>query len=324
MKKLLIICGPTATGKTALAVSLGKKFDAELVSADSRQVYRDLDIMTGKDLTEKITIEKLRINIKMSDSNYSLVPYQFHGVPIWMYDVVEPNEDFSVNHYQTLSREVIATIHKSKKLPIVVGGTGLYIGSITQSIDTVSVPQNLLLRKSLQGQSVLDLQENLLSLDPKKWESMNASDRANPRRLVRAIEVATWYMSHQKSLDQAPAFDVLWIGLTASLDKLRENIQARVRARFTQGAGEEVKSLEKMMSDTSLSAETALGFTLVREVISGRLREDEAIEQWTTQEYSYAKRQLTWFRKMKEIHWFDIARKNYQTEIEALVGEWYT
>ncbi len=325
MNKLLIICGPTATGKTALAVSLGKIFDAELVSADSRQVYKDLDIMTGKDLSEKVVIEKLRIHIKMGDSDYSLAPYQFHGMPIWMYDVVEPSEDFSVHHYQTLARAVIADIQKSKKLPIVVGGTGLYIRSITQSIDTVSIPQNLLLRKTLSTQSVSDLQHALLSCDPKKWERMNTSDRMNPRRLVRAIEVATWYQRHEKNdHQQVASYDSCWIGLTGPLDVLKNNIEHRVRARFAQGGVDEVKSFRTPIGEGVQPATTSFGLALVRRIITGQLPQDEAITQWIAQEYAYAKRQLTWFRKAKGVHWFDITHKNYQTDIEALVREWYT
>lgn len=324
MKKVLIICGPTATGKTALAVSLGKKFDAELISADSRQVYKDLDIMTGKDLTEKVTIEKLRIDIQMGDRDYSLAPYQFHGVPIWMYDVVEANDEFSVNHYQTLARAVIADIGKSKKLPIVVGGTGLYIRSITQSIDTVSVPQNLLLRKTLYAQSVSDLQRSLISRDPTKWGSMNTSDRANPRRLVRAIEVAMWNSLHPKTQDHAPSYDVLRIGLFSPPDNLRKNIAKRVRERFSQDVVGEVTRVKKLFHDDGIPAATSLGFHVVERYINGEVNQEAAIEEWFKQEYDYAKRQLTWFRKDKSIHWFDIIQPNYQTDIETLVREWYT
>ncbi|MEK7543447.1 MAG: tRNA (adenosine(37)-N6)-dimethylallyltransferase MiaA [Patescibacteria group bacterium] len=299
MNKLLIICGPTATGKTRIASDLAKKFNGELVGADSRHVYKGLNILTGKDLP-------------------------IDGTKIWAVDLVEAHEHYSVSQYQQFARGIIDDIHIRGNLPILVGGTGLYIRSVIKSIDTAAIPQNPSLRTTLYLQSVSQLQKILLSLDPKKWGNMNTSDRNNPRRLVRAIEVATWNTGHQKSQDHAPTFDVLWIGLTASLDKLRDNIKARVRARFTQGVVEEVRLLGKTLDDTMLPAATSLGLTIVRGVVSGQLREDDAIEQWTTQESSYAKRQLTWFRKDTSIHWFDITNGQYQREVEALVKEWYT
>lgn len=324
MNKLLIICGPTATGKTALAVTLGTMFVAELVSADSRQVYKNLDIISGKDLFTKEFIEKLRIDVQIGDLRYSLAPYQFHGVSIWLYDVVEANGEFSVNQYQTLARRVVADIQKAKKLPIVVGGTGLYIRSLTQCIDTISVPQNISLRKSLNTKSITELQQDLMVRDSTKWMNMNSSDRANPRRLIRAIEVAVWKLAHPIVGDQTPAFDVLWIGLTGPLEVLKNNIERRVRARFAQGVVEEVRSFGKTVDDIAGPAASALGLDIVRKVIAGQLAEDDAVIQWTVQEFAYAKRQLTWFRKIGAIHWFDITQKNYQTDIQTLVRKWYT
>lgn len=299
MNKVLIICGPTATGKTALAVSLGKVFDGELVSADSRHVYKGLDILTGKD--------------RPSD-----------GTKIWATDLVELHDSYSVSQYQHVVRRIIHEIQMRGTLPILVGGTGLYIRSVTEHIDTVSVPPNRSLRDTLYTQTVTELQHKLQFLDPSKWESMNGSDRANPRRLVRAIEVAKWNSTHPIARDQVPDLDVLWIGLTGSLEVLKTNIQQRVRARFAQGVVDEVKSLGESIRDNAFSASTSLGVSVVRKVIRGQLGKEEAVKQWTTQEFAYAKRQLTWFRKEKEVHWFDITYKNYQTDVEALVRAWYT
>lgn len=299
MNKLLIICGPTATGKTKIAIDLAKKFNGELIGADSRHVYKGLGILTGQD----------------KPPDYA---------KIWVTDFVDPRDQFSVSHYQRLAREALSGIQHRGKLPILIGGTGLYIRSVVEQIDTASVPQNLSLRNTLSPYPVGKLQITLQSIDPSKWGSMNESDRANPRRLVRAIEVATWNTKHQKSKDQAPSLDVVWIGLTASAEKLRGNIQERVISRFAQGVVEEVKSFGKTLDDGSLPAATSLGLMIVREVVAGRLRQDEAIAQWTAQEFAYAKRQLTWFRKEPRVHWFDITDKNYQTDVETLVREWYS
>lgn len=300
MKKLLIISGPTATGKTNLALALAKKFDGELVSADSRQVYKGLDILTGKDFPED-------------------------GTPIWMYDVVEQNEPFSVALYQKLARAVIDEIVKRGKLPILVGGTGLYISAVMSPIDTASVPQNLTLRKTLSKQTVSELQKHLESVGQDKWGTMNVSDRNNPRRLTRAIEVATWNKNHNKiKVRKAPLYDVQMIGLTGSHELLRDNIKKRVRARFGQGVVDEVKHLEKSKNDHALPAATSLGLTVVRRYIAGEIEEEEAISLWTAQEYRYAKRQMTWFKKQMNIHWFDAGDKQLLRKVEALVTPWYT
>ena len=299
MKKLLIICGPTATGKTKMAFALAKRLNGELISADSRHVYRELTILTGKDLP-------------------------VDGTKIWATDVTSITESYSVSQYRIHARACIDAITSRSKLPILVGGTGLYIRSVIAAIDTASVPRSSDLRKELEAQSVSQLQRTLQALDQTKWEKMNASDRMNPRRLVRAIEVATWHAKHGLSQDQTPQFDVLWIGLRASPEELRKNITRRVRGRFDQGVVDEVKRLGNILSDIALPAATSLGFSIVRSVIDGEIDEDQAVEQWTAQEYRYAKRQMTWFNKEKNIHWFDIAGKNHQTEIEALVRAWYT
>lgn len=299
MKKVLIICGPTATGKTKIAIDLAKKFNGELVGADSRHVYKGLTILTGKDLPAD-------------------------GMKIWATDLVENNVPYSVSQYQQVARRIIDDIHKREKLPILVGGTGLYIRSVTQPIDTISVPQNIPLRDTLDKQTIPELQHKLQFLNPSKWGSMNASDRANPRRLVRAIEVASWNSSHQITRDQVPALDVLWIGLNGSLDVLKKNIEQRVRVRFSQGVVDEVKSFGASISDEAFPVSTSIGLSVVRKVIAGQCSEDEAVRQWTAREFAYAKRQLTWFRNVRDIHWFDITHKNYQTDIETLVREWYT
>ena len=298
MNKLLIICGPTATGKTKIAIDLAKKFNGELVGADSRHVYKGLTILTGKDLP-------------------------IDGTKIWATNIVEVHDPYSVSQYQQLARGTIDDIHTRGNLPILVGGTGLYIRAVVNQIDTVSVPPNLSLRDELYKQSISELQKyyNLLI---RLRGSMNASDRANPRRLVRAIEVATWNTTRQKSQDHAPMLDALSIGLTAPPEKLRDIIQTRVRSRFTQGVVDEVKSLGKTLDDMMLPAATSLGLTIIRELIAGQLQMEEAVEKWSTQEFAYAKRQLTWFRKEPRVHWFDITYKNYQTDVETLVREWYS
>ena len=205
MKQLLIICGPTATGKTALALHLAKKFGGELISADSRQVYRGMDIGTGKDIDQKSKIKNQ--NEKLNPSFTSpLIKGRRGGVnkkftvgfrnkdevPIWLVDIVEPDYVFNVGEFKQLAEAVIQDIWQRGKLPIIVGGTGLYVRALLRPWDGIFIPPNASLRQKLDKLTVEELQTELKKNTSEKFESMNHSDRFNPRRLVRAIEVEEW------------------------------------------------------------------------------------------------------------------------------------
>ncbi|MBI3343248.1 tRNA (adenosine(37)-N6)-dimethylallyltransferase MiaA [Candidatus Gottesmanbacteria bacterium] len=284
MNKLLIICGPTATGKTNLALALAKKLDGELVNADSRQIYKGLDALTGKDRSDE--------------------------VPIWLYDVVGVQQEFSVAHFITLARHAIDDIGTRGKLPIVVGGTGFYLRALTTSIDTIAVPPNRELRDRLGTLSIKTLGQRLQRADSRRWRMLNASDRKNPRRLIRAIEVAT----SAKYVPQArPSYDTLWIGLASSVHVLKERIAVRIAERFDKAASEVRDGLPPILGVSPL-----LSFT------RGESTKEETLRKWVQAEFQYSKRQLTWFRKDKDIHWFDRENPNYRREVEAIVRGWYT
>ena len=299
MNKLLIICGPTATGKTALALQIARAYHAKCIAADSRHVYQGLDILTGKDL-----------------------PHD--GTKIWATNLVTPHEPYSVAQYQQTARAIISAVHKRGAMAILVGGTGLYIWAVVGRVDTARVPQNSALRTTLSSYSIAQLQAKLRCADGCKWQYMNRSDRMNPPRLIRAIEVASWKSTHPMVSDQAPGYDALWIGLSGPLEVLKKNIKQRVLARFAHGVVGEVKSFDASESGTTHQASTSLGLSVIRRCIAGQLHKDEVVGQWTQEEYAYVKRQLTWFRKVPDIHWFDITKKNYHTDIGTLVREWYT
>lgn len=266
MNKLLVICGPTATGKTALAIQMAKKFNGELVSADSRQVYRGMDLVTGKDTPDVPTT--------------------------WLYDVVDPDEEFSVSQWVKLARAAIADIQKRNKLPIIVGGTGLYINALIQPFETIDIPPNKALRTKLQTMSVRELQAMTMRGD------MNQSDWNNPRRLIRKIEISK---SKKEKTKQEKIYDQCIIGLTAPLPILYARIDKRFATRVQQGMKEEIDRLIKKYG-RDLPSMSAIGLN----------------------EHDYARRQLTWFKKQKGIHWFDVTDPKFSTHVADLVGAWYT
>ncbi len=264
MDKLLVICGPTATGKTALAAHFAKKYNGELISADSRQVYRSMDLTTGKDRPD---------------------------VPIWLYDIVNPDEEFSVSHWVSLAREAMSEIQKRNKLPIIVGGTGLYIHALLHPLETIHIPPDPVLRRKLKDKTVEELQDMI------NRDSMNESDWNNPRRLIRKIELAK---ANVKSGETRRSFDALIIGLTAPLQILYERIDARLEERKKSGLKKEIELLAKKYS-TDLPSMSAIGLN----------------------EHAYARRQLTWFKKQKDIKWFDITQPGYVGAVASVVRAWY-
>lgn len=299
MNRLVIVCGPTATGKTAVAASLAKKFNGELISADSRQVYRGMDIGTGK------------------DSAF------LQGVPLWMYDVVGPDESFSVSQYQKKANVYIEEIRKTKKLPIIVGGTGLYIQSLIQTVPTMGVAPDMNLRKKLNEYSIEKLQELVQNKYPEVWKKLNNSDRNNPHRLIRKIELGRAGITGLKK-PLVASQDICWVGLTAPFPYLYKRIDNRVERRVEQGVVDEVRSLIKRGYGWELASMSGLGYREWKEYVDGNTTMEDVIQKWKYDEHGYARRQMTWFKRNKSIHWFDISRKRQIEAIESYVDTWYT
>lgn len=297
MDKLLVICGPTATGKTGLAVKLAKKFKGELISADSRQVYRGMDIGTGKDHPK--------------------------GMKIHLVDVVKPNQEFSVSQYYHLTWQAIREIWKKGKLPILVGGTGFYIKAVVDGLATKDIPPNSKIRQGMKGWSAKQLYQYLESLDSLKAASLNQSDRNNPRRLIRAIEIADWRKENpgwQPKKHKKPP--VLVIGLKAKYKELYQRIDKRVLQRVKMGAEKEVRDLIKRGYSWNLPAMSSMGYIQWRSYLERETTRDEVIKRWQFAEHAYARRQMTWFRKDKKILWFDISQKRWQDRVVKLVEKW--
>lgn len=295
MSKGLVICGPTATGKTALAIKLAKKFNGEIISADSRQVYKGMDIGTGKD-REILQKEKIKA---------------------WGLDLVEPDQKFSVSHWLKFIQPVIRDIRKRKKLPIIVGGTGFYIKGLTRGFESLGIPPDWELRRSLSNLEVKELRKRLRELDRERWRAMNKSDRNNPRRLVRAIEVKlqTQKTKRPTTRQNLKIFNILTIGLKASYKTLYQRIDKRVAERVKKGILKEIQGLLKRGYSWKDPGFNTLGYKEFRDFFEKKASLEEAIQRWKYDEHAYARRQMTWFRKQKPIYWFDINKKGWQNEI---------
>jgi len=310
MKKLLVVVGPTASGKTAFATEMAKARGGELVSADSRQIYRHMDIGTGKDLSENLKFKISNLKLRGKEIGF----YEENGLRIWGYDLVEPWEDFSVAQYIQIARKIIRDIWKRGKLPILVGGSGLYIKGALEGIETSDVPRNLALRKSLETKGTGELFELLRAGDPVKAGGLNSSDRKNPRRLVRAIEVAKgsakfpakgWSASGGKVQSVKLEYsEILILGLNVDRGDLDKKIEERVYERLKMGFEKEVKKLLKMGATWERQSMQALGYRQWGRYARGEISKEEAIERWIKEEQKYVKRQMIWFKRDKRILWY--------------------
>lgn len=304
MKKLLFVTGLTATGKTAFAARVAALLNGEIVNGDSRQVYIGMDIGTGKDLPE---LKKLNIHYRLLNE-------------------VHPDEEWSVSHAVRAMRQAITEIWNGGKLPIVVGGTGQYLSYVERAPKDIAVPQNLQLRAALHALRVEELRNRLSQRDPRRFAAMNASDRKNPRRLIRALEIFEWKHGRKQApkLPNLRSHDTLWIGMRAPLSFLSENIRKRIDARLDAGMLEEVRTLIKAYpSWTSLPAFSSTGYRECRDYIDGKLSKEDLVSLWLTHELQYAKRQETWFKRQKDIVWFDISRPSALRDMENLAKNWY-
>lgn len=299
--KILVILGTTAAGKTSLAVKLALAFNGEIISADSRQVYRGMDIGTGKDLAEyKVNGKKIK---------YHLI------------DVINPKDQFDLAKYQRLAFKAIEDILKRKKLPVIVGGTGLYIQAIIDNYKLTSVKPDLKKRAVLEKLSLEILFKNLLKLKPEFAARLNNSDKNNKRRLVRYLEVISMEGS-QKIGRQASPYDFLILGLDFPDEIIRERINKRIKDRLdNEDMVGEVAGLHK----NGLSWERLESFGLEYKFISQYLQDkfdyDTMVDKLSTASYRFAKRQKTWFRRFEKqggkINWLSDL-----VEAEKVISKW--
>lgn len=341
MAKVVCVVGPNGIGKTALAFHLSSLLPASLVNADSRQVYRGLNIISGKDLPYNARFVKEERLLQNSGGIYTIGYYTLGGVRLYLIDVVDVFYSFSVADFLRIAIPVIHHITAQGKLPIVVGGTGFYVKTLLDGVETAHVPIDRRLRFNLEPIPVEELATMLEKEDSDKYLGMNYSDRANPRRLVRAIEVARWRKKHSEErtirrLQENRAelgedvissylkeYECLMVGLCASPHVVRQRIEKRVGERIERGAFAEAKKLYERFEDVSHQVKTTHGYRELFEYYQGKIDRDTAVQKWARTEYQYAKRQMTWFKKEKRIHWFDISKSDFYAKADTMVLDWY-
>ena len=313
MNKILIICGPTVTGKTNLGIYLAKNFTGEIISADSRQVYCGMDIGTGK-FSKDDKVERFDGKLKINDVVVNLV------------DVCDPKEQFSVSDFVRLAGKEINKLWQEAKLPIVVGGTGFYLGSLLYGVDTLNIPADPKLREKLEREyqkaGVESLYQKLLNLDFKKAKSLNESDRQNPRRLIRAIEVNSAKKPHSGTVGYYSKADILEVGLIVPRNYLYKLIDERVDKRLEQGMVEEVEGLVKNGVSFSRLDQFGLEYRWIGKFLEGKISKEEMVERLKNDIHDFARRQMVWFKRDCRIHWFDPKAPNFLKEVEILVEKW--
>jgi len=301
MNRLIAMVGPTGVGKSRLAIRLAQTFNGEIVSADSRQVYRHMNIGTAKPILREL----------------SLVPHH-------LIDIINPDDAFSLAQYQRLAYQAIGDIQRRSKLALLVGGSGLYVWSVVEGWGIPQVSADSEFRHSLERKAIEvgkdKLYQELMQVDPVAAQRI---DPRNVRRIIRALEVcrSTETPFSQLQYKRAPLFGILIIGLTADRAELYRRIDLRVDEMLEQGLVAEVKKLVEMGYDFSLPAMSGIGYKQIGMFLRGELTLAAATQQIKFETHRFVRHQYSWFRlKDDRIHWFDIQNK-VDSGITALVAK---
>lgn len=307
--KAIIILGPTSSGKSSTAIKLAKKFNGEVISADSRQIYRGMDIGTGKISRDLFPPSKREISIKQRE--FSKIYYS-NKIPHYMLDIVSPHTDYNVAKFKKRTQKIIKDILKRQKLPIICGGTGFWIKTVADNVQLPEVKPNKILRRKLEKLSADKLFKKLKKLDPQRAKKI---DKKNKVRLIRAIEICKQLGSVPRLNDtsyklQITNYKFLQIGIKRSKKILRERIQKNINKRFKQGM---IAEVEKLHRDKKLSWKKIQRFGLayywIPLYLQNKISRKELAEKIYLAEKNYAKRQMTWFKKDERIAWL----RDYQS-----------
>ena len=334
--KLIIILGPTASGKTGLALELAEKYNGEIVNADSRQIYREMDIGTGSPTnchsefisestkntgliiptSSKLSATEIGMNCGCKQKILKQVQNDdiiiINNIPHYLFHIINPNQKFSLSQYKKLAVKKIKDIQKRNKIPFLVGGTGLYISSVVNNLEIPKAPPDDKIRKRLEKISSEELFEKLKKIDLKSAEIIGEN---NKRKLIRALEVyeITGKLFSTQQTKGKPLFETLQIGIKIDRKELYKKIDQRVDKMIEMGLVEEIKNLAKKYS-FDLPALSGIGYQEIGLYLQNKTTLEEAVQKMKFRTHQYARRQMTWFQRDERIRWI----KNYE-EAEELV-----
>jgi tRNA dimethylallyltransferase len=299
-RPLVALLGPTAVGKTALSLQLAQRFQGEIVSADSRLIYKTMDVGTAKPTL----------------AEQALVPHH-------LIDLCMPDKPLSVAEYQQLAYATIDALHARGRVPFLVGGTSLYVRAVVEGLRIPEVPPNPEVRAELEALLASEgreaLYQRLLALDP---VTAAVIDVLNPRRLLRALEIVITTGRSKVELEGAnpPPYAILQIGLMRPREELYTRIDARVVAMVEQGLVAETEALLAAGYAPTLPAMTSLGYREISAYLRGEMTLDAAIERIQIETHRFVRRQMTWFRKMPDVEWFDLSKPGSEEAVVARVA----
>lgn len=312
-QKLIVLLGPTASGKSSLAIAIAKACNGEIIQADSRNVYRKMNIGTAKPVGDKKFAAEVRpedveargIHEKHREMNilelFEEKPLLVEGIPHWGIDLVDPDEPFSVQDFKTYAEKKIWEIAKRGHVPILAGGTGLYIQAVVDNLQFTDTEPDLALRAQLNDLSNEELEHRLWRIDPEAAETIDVHNR---RRLIRAIEVVEQSGKPLKEQQQKgeQMYDVLILGIERPREELYERIDTRVDQMIAEGLVDEVRALKEEYG-CEVQSMTGIGYRQICAFLEGYMKLRDAIEVLKRDTRHYAKRQLTWFRRDERIEW---------------------
>ncbi len=303
LPKIVCVVGPTSSGKTALGIRLAKKFRGEIVNSDSRQIYKDFTIGTGKPDGTRGVYQGHRA-------------FLVENIPHYLMDFLDPRNTFSVVEWREKAVEAIKGIRRRDHLPLIVGGTGLYLSALVDNFDFPKVPPNLTMREAFEKKPLSDLVKILLKLDP---EAEMVVDLKNPRRVIRALEVSTLTgkpFTQQKRVAR-PQFDAFQVGIRWDRETLYGRIDAQIDDMVKHGWADEICEMRRQGIPENAPAMSSIGYREMLKYVKGEMKLVDAVAATKSSVHKYAKRQETWFKRDIRIRWV----KN-EPEAVKLVKEW--
>jgi len=310
LPRIIVLVGPTASGKTAMSIALARAFSGEIISADSRTIYKEMDIGTAKPRYDVGAEHLPPLMGKMMDM-FTEKPLMYEDVPHWGFNLRSPKEIFTVSEYQSYADKKISEIIKRGNIPIFVGGTGLYVAAVVDRPSFAEVPPDPALRLELATKSNTELLEEIAERDPDTAERIDAKNR---RRLEQAIEIlrATGKRLAEVQTRGEPMYNSCMVGVEVPRETLYERIDARIDAMIGEGLVDEVRTLKEKYGDTAPGM-TGIGYRQICTFLRGEYSLRDAIIALKHDTRQYAKRQLTWFQRDKRIHWVKNTREVLET-----------